>query len=125
MVDLVHDARWGRVLESTGEDPYLNAQFAKAMVGGFQSGLKDGKGIVSCVKHFAGYGAVEAGREYNSADMSMSNLYQNYLPSYKAAIQAGAKMVMTSLTTLNGVPATADKWLLNDLLRKHGALRAW
>ncbi|WP_056989822.1 beta-glucosidase BglX [Lacticaseibacillus camelliae] len=118
MVDLVHDARWGRVLESTGEDPYLNAQFAKAMVGGFQSGLKDGKGIVSCVKHFAGYGAVEAGREYNSADMSMSNLYQNYLPSYKAAIQAGAKMVMTSLTTLNGVPATADKWLLNDLLRK-------
>ncbi|MFT8458842.1 MAG: beta-glucosidase BglX [Liquorilactobacillus ghanensis] len=118
MVDLVHDARWGRVLESTGEDPYLNSCFANAMVSGFQSGLEDGKGIVSCVKHFAAYGAVEGGREYNSADMSISNLFQNYLPSYKAAIQAGAKMVMTSLTTLNGVPATADKWLLNNILRK-------
>ncbi|WP_379894778.1 beta-glucosidase BglX, partial [Lapidilactobacillus mulanensis] len=118
MVDLVRDARWGRVLESTGEDPYLNSRFATAMVRGFQHDLKKGKGIVSCVKHFAAYGAVEAGREYNSADMSLPNLYQNYLPSYHAAVDAGAKMVMTSLTTLNGVPATADKWLLNKVLRE-------
>lgn len=118
MVDLVHDARWGRVLESTGEDPHLNSRFADAMVSGFQSQLKDGKGIVSCVKHFAAYGAVEGGREYNSADMSLSNLFQNYLPSYHAAVKAGAKMMMSSLTTLNGVPGTADKWLLQDVLRK-------
>lgn len=118
MVDLVRDPRWGRVLESTGEDPYLNSQFADAMVRGFQKKINNNGGIVSCVKHFAAYGAAEGGREYNSADMSMSNLFQNYLPSYKAAIDAGAKMVMTSLTTLNGVPATADKWLLEDILRK-------
>lgn len=118
MVDLVRDPRWGRVLESTGEDPYLNSRFASAMVRGFQKKMDKGKGIISCVKHFAAYGAVEAGLEYNSADLSLSNLFQNYLPSYKSAIVAGAKMVMTSLTTLNGVPATADKWLLNDILRR-------
>ncbi|MEE6711762.1 beta-glucosidase BglX [Pediococcus acidilactici] len=117
MVDLVHDPRWGRVLESTGEDPYLNSQYAKAMVEGFQKNLKEGKGIAACVKHFAAYGAVESGREYNSVDMSLQNLYQNYLPAYKAALKAGAKMVMTSLSTLNGVPSTADKWLLQDVLR--------
>lgn len=118
MVDLVRDPRWGRTLESTGEDPYLNSQFAKAMVNGFQFGLNEGKGIASCVKHFAAYGAAEAGREYNSADMSLVNLYQNYLPAYKAAVKAGAKMVMTSLSTLNGVPSTADRWLIQDVLRK-------
>lgn len=118
MLDTVHDARWGRVLESPGEDPYLNSEYAKAMVEGFQSELKNGKGVVSCFKHFAGYGGVEAGREYNSVDMSLSTLYQNYLPAYKAAVKAGAKMAMTSLTSLNGVPSTADKWLLNDVLRK-------
>lgn len=118
MVDVVHDARWGRVLESPGEDPFLNAQFAKAMVNGFQKDLAKGSGQVSCIKHFAAYGAAESGREYNSADLSISNLSQNYLPPYKAAVDAGAKMVMTSLNTLNGIPATADKQLLLDLLRK-------
>lgn len=118
MLDTVHDARWGRVLESPGEDPTLNAKYAKAMVTGFQSGLKTKTGVASCFKHFAGYGGVEAGREYNSVDMSLSNLYQNYLPAYKAAVKAGAKMAMTSLTALNGVPSTADKWLLEDVLRK-------
>lgn len=118
MIDTVHDARWGRVLESPGEDPYLNSVYAKAMVEGLQSKLKDGAGVASCFKHFAGYGAVEAGREYNTVDMSTSNLYQNYLPAYKAAVKAGVKMAMTSLTSLNGIPSTADKWLLNDLLRK-------
>ncbi|KRK41517.1 Beta-glucosidase-related glycosidase [Lactobacillus amylovorus DSM 20531] len=118
MLDTVHDARWGRVLESPGEDPRLNSIYAQAMVTGFQDGLKDKKGIASCFKHFAGYGGVEAGREYNSVDMSISNLYQNYLPAYKAAVKAGAKMAMTSLTSLNGVPSTADQWLLKDVLRK-------
>lgn len=118
MLDTVHDARWGRVLESPGEDPHLNSVYARAMVTGFQDGLKDKKGIVSCFKHFAGYGGVEAGREYNSVDMSISNLYQNYLPAYKAAVKAGTKMAMSSLTSLNGVPSTADKWLLKDILRK-------
>ena len=118
MVDVVHDARWGRVLESPGEDPYLNSVFAKSMVEGFQDKLKDGAGQVACVKHFAGYGGVEAGREYNTVDMSISNLYQNYLPPYKAAVDAGSKMVMSSLTSLNGVPTTGDKWLLDDVLRK-------
>ncbi|MCP0888091.1 beta-glucosidase BglX [Ligilactobacillus sp. WILCCON 0076] len=121
MVDVVHDARWGRVLESPGEDPLLNAKFAKAMVSGFQKDLDKGSGQVSCVKHFAAYGAAEGGREYNSADMSISNLFQNYLPPYKAAVDAGAKMVMTSLNTLNGIPATADKALLVELLRKSWA----
>lgn len=118
MVDVVHDARWGRVLESPGEDPHLNSVFAKNMVEGFQDKLSDKKGLVSCVKHYAGYGGVEAGREYNTVDMSISNLYQNYLPPYKAAVDAGAKMVMSSLTSLNGVPTTGDKWLLDNVLRK-------
>lgn len=118
MVDVVHDARWGRVLESPGEDPYLNSVFAKNMVEGFQDNLKAGSGQVSCVKHYAAYGGVEAGREYNTVDMSISNLYQNYLPPYKAAVDAGAQMVMSSLTSLNGVPSTGDKWLLDDILRK-------
>lgn len=116
MVDLVHDARWGRVLESTGEDPYLNSQFAKSMVKGFQSELPK-RGIASCVKHFAAYGAAESGREYNNVDISENRLRQSYLPPYKAAVDAGAKLVMTSFNTLNGVPVTGNKWLLKDILR--------
>ncbi|WP_260302604.1 glycoside hydrolase family 3 N-terminal domain-containing protein [Schleiferilactobacillus harbinensis] len=117
MVDLVRDARWGRVLESPGEDPLLNSAFSRAIVQGFQTQLDLGYGIATCVKHFAAYGAAEAGREYNSADMSVANLFQNYLPPYKAAVDAGAKMVMTSLTTLNGVPATADRFMIQNVLR--------
>lgn len=117
MVDLVHDPRWGRVLESTGEDAFLNSKFAEAMVKGFQSELPQ-RGIASCVKHFAAYGAAEAGREYNNTDMSENRLRQFYLPSYKAAVDAGAKLVMTSFNTLNGVPVTGNKWLLKDILRK-------
>lgn len=118
MVDVARDARWGRVLESPGEDPYLNSKFAEAMVKGLQKNLKEKQGQIACVKHFAAYGAVEGGKEYNSVDLSISNLYQNYLPPYKAAIEAGSNMVMTSLTTLNGVPVTASKELINDLLRE-------
>lgn len=117
MLDLVRDPRWGRVLESTGEDARLNSCFAHAMVTGLQQELPSGGGLVACIKHFAGYGAVEAGREYNSADISLASLKQNYLPAYRAAVDAGAKMVMASLSTLNGVPSTGDRWLLDEILR--------
>lgn len=118
MVDLVRDARWGRVLESTGEDPYLNSQFAGAMVKGLQHDFDKTHGIAACVKHFAAYGAVESGKEYNSVDMSEQKLRQDYLPSYKAAVDAGTKMIMTAFNTLNGVPVTGNQWLLKDILRK-------
>ncbi|WEV37418.1 beta-glucosidase BglX [Lactobacillus sp. ESL0677] len=118
MVDVTHDPRWGRTLESPGEDPYLNSCFAKAIVEGLQEQLSSKKGQAACVKHYAAYGAVESGREYNLADMSISNLFQNYLPPYRAAVESGCKMVMASLNTLNGVPATANKWLLTDILKK-------
>lgn len=117
-VDLIRDARWGRCLESPGEDPWLNSQYAKAMVEGFQGNMEPGESMASCVKHFAAYGAVEAGREYNTVDMSERQLRQNYLPAYKAAVDAGCKLVMTSFNTVDGIPATANRWLLHDLLRK-------
>lgn len=118
MVDLVRDARWGRCMESTGEDTYLNCEFAKAMVEGFQGGLRPGEGIASCVKHFAAYGAPEGGREYNTVDMSKRRLLEEYLPSYKAAVDAGCEMVMTSFNTVDEIPATANQWLMDEILRK-------
>ncbi|WP_310601919.1 beta-glucosidase BglX [Anaerosporobacter sp.] len=118
MVDLVRDARWGRVMESTGEDGKLNSDFAKAMVEGFQ-GDDVGKqySIGACVKHFAAYGAPTAGREYNTVELSENTLRCYYLPAYKAAIDAGVEMVMTSFNTLNGVPSTGNEWLMGDVLR--------
>ena len=112
MVDLVRDARWGRVMESTGEDVYLNGLFAAAQVQGFQN-----EGVAACVKHFAAYGAPEAGRDYNTVDMSELTLRQYYLPAYKAAVDAGAKMVMTSFNSFNGVPAAANQKLVKGILR--------
>lgn len=117
-VDLIRDARWGRCLESPGEDPWLNSQYAKAMVEGFQGDMTPGESMASCVKHFAAYGAVEAGREYNTVDMSERRLRQDYLPGYKAAVEAGCKLVMTSFNVVDGIPATANRWLLRDVLRK-------
>lgn len=119
MVDLVRDARWGRCLESTGEDPVLNAAFAKAMVEGLQK-EQDGKleGIASCVKHFAAYGAGEAGREYANVDMSERRLRQDYLSGYKGAVDAGCKMVMTAFNTYDGIPATGNEFLLKEILRE-------
>lgn len=116
--DLIRDARWGRCLEMTGEDPYLSSCFAKAMVEGFQNDWDPSHSVASCVKHFAGYGAPEAGREYNTVDMSERRLRQEYLPGYKAAVDAGAAMVMTSFNTVDGIPATGNKWLMDDILRK-------
>lgn len=117
MVDFVRDARWGRVTETTGEDAYLNCIMSAAQVRGYQGDL--GKyNIAACVKHFAAYGGAEAGRDYNTVDMSERTLMEYYLPSYKAAVDAGVEMVMTSFNSLNGVPSTGNKWLLDDVLRK-------
>ena len=120
MVDLVRDSRWGRVMESIGgEDPYLGKIFAEAMVTAHKESSVNGKkGIASCVKHFAAYGAVEAGRDYNTVDMSEREFRQYYLLGYKEAIDSGAEMIMTSFNTVNGVPSTVNKKLLRDLLRK-------
>lgn len=120
MVDLVRDSRWGRVMESIGgEDPYLGQVFAQDMVKAHKE-VNENKddGIISCVKHFAAYGAVEAGRDYNSVDMSQREFRQYYLPAYKSAIDSGAEIIMTSFNIINGIPATVNKWLLTDLLRK-------
>lgn len=116
-IDLIRDARWGRCMESTGEDAWLNSQYAKAMVEGLQNSFAPGKSMASCVKHYAAYGAVEAGREYNTVDMSERRLRQDYLPGYKAAVDAGCRLVMTSFNTVDGIPATANRWLMKDILR--------
>lgn len=120
MVDLVRDARWGRVMESVGgEDPYLAEVFAKTIVDAYQEKEKYKKeNIASCVKHFAAYGAVEGGRDYNTVDMSEREFRQYYLPAYKAAVDTNVEMIMTSFNTINGIPSTVNKWLLRDVLRK-------
>ncbi|MGN0377802.1 MAG: beta-glucosidase BglX [Suilimivivens sp.] len=118
MVDLVRDARWGRVMESTGEDVYLNSVYAKALVEGYQGDDPKSPGkIGACVKHFAAYGAPTAGRDYNNVELSERTLRDDYLPAYEAAIKAGALLVMTSFNTLNRVPSTANRWLLHQILR--------
>ena len=119
MVDISRDARWGRISEGSGEDTYLSSEIAKVMVKGYQGDdLSKFNTIMACVKHFALYGAAESGRDYNTTDMSLHRMYNEYLPPYKAAIDAGAGSVMTSFNDINGVPATANKWLMTDLLRK-------
>ena len=119
MVDIARDPRWGRVAEGAGEDPYLGSEIARAMVRGYQGkSLADKTTLMACVKHFALYGASEAGRDYNTTDMSRLRMYETYLPPYKAAIDAGAGSIMTSFNEIDGVPATVNKWLLNDVLRK-------
>ena len=120
MVDLVRDARWGRVMESTGEDPYLNQLYARAFVRGYQGqDLKnDPFSVAACVKHFAGYGAPVAGREYNTVELSERTLKEMYLPAYQAGINEGSKLVMTAFNSLGGVPATANKSLMRETLRK-------
>ncbi|SFH53793.1 beta-glucosidase BglX [Pisciglobus halotolerans] len=120
MVDLVRDARWGRVLESTGEDKYLNQQYARAFVEGYQGkDLKeDFSKVAACIKHFAGYGAPIAGRDYNTVEMTERTLREQYLPAYKEGIDAGAKLVMTSFNTIDGIPATGNQKLMRNLLRE-------
>ena len=118
MVDISRDPRWGRIAEGAGEDPYLGSQIAKAMVIGYQGdNLTDTNTMLACVKHFALYGAAEAGRDYNSVDMSRIKMYNDYMPPYKAAIDAGVGSVMSSFNDVDGIPASGNKWLLTDLLR--------
>lgn len=135
MVDITRDPRWGRVSEGFGEDPYLTSEAGRIFVEKMQNqSLNDKKSLVTSVKHFALYGAVEGGREYNSTDMSESKMFQEYLVPYKAAIDAGSRAVMVSLVSVNGIPATANHWLLTEVLRDkwhfngvvvsdHGAIR--
>ena len=135
MVDITRDPRWGRVSEGFGEDPYLTSEAGRIFVEKMQKqSLNDKKSLVTSVKHFALYGAVEGGREYNSTDMSERKMFQEYLVPYKAAIDAGSRAVMVSLVSVNGIPATANHWLLTEVLRDkwhfngvvvsdHGAIR--
>lgn len=126
MVDIARDARWGRISEGSGEDPYLGSQIAKAMVKGYQGDdLKKNNTIMACVKHFALYGAAEAGREYNTVDMSKIKMYQYYLDPYKAGIEAGAGSIMSSFNEIDAIPAPANKWLLTDLLRKRWGFKGF
>uniref|UniRef100_UPI0002C86589 JMB19063 n=1 Tax=compost metagenome TaxID=702656 RepID=UPI0002C86589 len=127
MVDISRDPRWGRVSEGSGEDPYLGAQIAKAMVKGYQGkDFSDNTSIMACVKHFALYGAGEAGRDYNTVDMSRVRMYNEYFPPYKAAVDAGVGSVMTSFNEIDGIPATGNKWLMTDVLRKRiGAFKGF
>lgn len=120
MVDISRDPRWGRVAEGAGEDPYLGSEIAKAMVRGYQgNNLTSNNTLMATVKHFALYGASEAGRDYNTVDMSRLRMYNVYLPPFRAAIDAGVGCVMTSFNDVDGIPASGNKWLLTDLLRNN------
>ena len=119
MCDVSRDPRWGRVVEGFGEDVYLTGEMAKAMVEGYSNNGKLGKDSVACcIKHFAGYGASEGGRDYNTVELSRLSLYRDYLPAYKKALDGGAHMVMTSFNTLDGVPATVNTFLLRKILKE-------
>ena len=122
MVDISRDPRWGRVSEGSGEDPFLGSLIARAMIQGYQGEkladqLKRNDEIMTCVKHFALYGAAEGGRDYNTVDMSRQRMYNEYFPPFEAAIEAGVGSVMASFNEVDGIPATANKWLMSDVLR--------
>ncbi|HMH24093.1 MAG TPA: beta-glucosidase BglX [Puia sp.] len=125
MVDIARDPRWGRIAEGNGEDPYLGSQIAKAMVRGYQGDLSGNTNIMACVKHYALYGAAEAGRDYNTTDMSRVRMFNEYLPPYKAALDAGAGSIMASFNEVDGVPATANHYLLTDVLRKRWGFKGF
>lgn len=126
MVDISRDPRWGRVMEGSGEDPFLGGKIAQAMVKGYQGeDLKSETSLMACIKHFGMYGAAEAGRDYNTTDMSKLTMYQFYLPPYKAAVEAGAGSIMTSFNEVDGIPATANNWLINDVLKKQWGFKGF
>lgn len=126
MVDISRDPRWGRVSEGSGEDPFLGSQIAKAMITGYQGkDFSSNQSILSCVKHFALYGAPEAGRDYNTVDMSRIKMYNDYFPPYKAAIDAGVGSVMASFNEIDGIPASGNKWLLTNVLRKQWGFKGF
>ena len=125
MVDISRDPRWGRISEGNGEDPYLGSQIAKAMVKGYQGKLQANNEILACVKHYALYGAAEAGRDYNTTDMSKVKMYNEYLPPYKAAVDAGAASIMASFNEVDGIPATGSKWLMTEVLRNQWGFKGF
>ncbi|MEM9857747.1 MAG: glycoside hydrolase family 3 N-terminal domain-containing protein, partial [Bacteroidota bacterium] len=118
MTDISRDPRWGRISEGSGEDPYLGYKVAEAMVKGYQGDdLSKNNTMMSCVKHFALYGASEAGRDYNTVDMSRLRMYNDYFPPYKGAVDAGVGSVMASFNEVDGVPASGNRWLMTEVLR--------
>ena len=129
MVDIARDPRWGRIAEGAGEDPYLGGQIAKAMVQGYQGigdkAFSSDTQIMACVKHYALYGAAEAGRDYNTSDMSRIRMFNEYLYPYRAAVEAGAGSVMSSFNEVDGVPATANRWLMTDVLRNQWGFKGF
>jgi beta-glucosidase len=126
MVDIARDPRWGRVTEGAGEDPYLGGRVARAMVHGYQGDSYAGANkVMACVKHFALYGGAEAGRDYDTVDMSRLRMYNEYLPPYKAAVDANVGSVMSSFNEIDGIPATGNKWLMTDLLRKQWGFKGF
>src|SRR5260221_6025599 len=126
MVDIARDARWGRIAEGSGEDPYLGSRIAEAMVKGYQGNdLSANNTVMACVKHYALYGASESGRDYNTVDMSHSRMFHEYFPPYKAAVDAGAGSVMASFNEVDGIPATANQWLLTDVLRNQWGFKGF
>jgi beta-glucosidase len=126
MVDIARDPRWGRIAEGGGEDPYLGYQIAKAMVKGYQGDdLSKNNTVMACVKHYALYGAAEAGRDYNTTDMSRLRMYNEYLLPYKGAVDAGAGSVMSSFNEVDGIPATGNKFLMTDVLRRQWGFKGF
>ena len=126
MVDIARDPRWGRIAEGAGEDPWLGSQIARAMVKGYQGNdLSLNNTMMACVKHFALYGAAEAGRDYNTVDMSKISMYNDYLPPYKAAFEAGAGSAMTSFNVVDDIPASGNHWLLTELLRNQWGFKGF
>ncbi|MEO8771096.1 MAG: beta-glucosidase BglX [Ferruginibacter sp.] len=126
MVDIARDPRWGRISEGSGEDPFLGSAIAKAMVKGYQgTDLRKTNSLMSCVKHYAMYGAAEAGRDYNTTDMSRVRMFNEYLPPYKAAVDAGAGSVMASFNEVDGIPATGSRFLMTDVLRKRWGFKGF
>jgi beta-glucosidase len=126
MVDIARDPRWGRIAEGAGEDPWLGSQIAIALIKGYQGkDLSLNNTMMACVKHFALYGAAEAGRDYNTVDMSRLTMYNEYLPPYKAAVEAGAGSVMTSFNVVDGIPATGNHWLMTELLRNQWGFKGF
>jgi beta-glucosidase len=126
MVDIARDPRWGRIAEGAGEDPWLGSRIAAALVKGYQGNdLSLNNTMMACVKHFALYGAAEAGRDYNTVDMSRLSMYNDYLPPYKGAVDAGAGSVMTSFNVIDGIPATGNHWLLTELLRNQWGFKGF
>ena len=125
MVDISRDPRWGRISEGSGEDTYLGSKIAAAMVKGYQGKLQANNEILACVKHYALYGAAEAGRDYNTTDMSKVRMYNEYFPPYKAAVDAGAASIMASFNEVDGIPATGSKWLMTDVLRNQWGFKGF